>query len=87
MSYIDWKEKANNFKVIDLRGIAGNFFQGLKQQAAQIKVGEGLKIIQSFEPIPLYEVMEKLGFEQHTEKISENEFHAYFYRTEEKDDT
>ncbi len=87
MSYIDWKEKTNNFKVIDLRGIAGNFFQGLKQQAAQIKVGEGLKIIQSFEPIPLYEVMEKLGFEQHTEKISENEFHAYFYRTEEKDDT
>lgn len=46
--------------------------------------GEGLEIIQSFDPIPLYEVMEDLGYEHHTEKTGDAEYHAYFYRTEEK---
>ena len=42
-------------------GIAGNFLEGLKNQAAKLPVGEGLEVIQSFEPIPLYEVMEMLA--------------------------
>ena len=33
MSYTDWKDKTTTFKRIDVRGIQGNFFQGLKNQA------------------------------------------------------
>ena len=86
MSYTDWKDKTNVFKKIDVRGIQGNFFQGLKKQAMNTPVGEGLEIVQSFDPIPLYEVMEQLGFEYHTEQLGDSEFHAYFYRTEQKQD-
>ena len=57
MSYTEWKDKTNEFKKIDVRGIQGNFFAGLKRQVMQIPAGEGLEVIQSFEPIPLYEVM------------------------------
>ena len=64
--------------------MAGDFLAGLKHQAATLPVGEGLEVIQSFESIPLYDVMEILGYERHTEKVSDNEYHAYFYRTEEK---
>ena len=89
MSYTDWKEKTDTFKTVDVRGIAGNFFPGLKKQAAGLEAGQGLEVIQSFDPLPLYEVMEGLGFEHHTEKTAENEYHAYFYRMkvkqEEKD--
>ena len=89
MSFAEWKDKTNGFKTIDVRGIQGNFFQGLKKQAMTVEPGEGLEVIQSFDPIPLYEVMEALGFEHHTEKTDEHEYHAYFYRTsvkhEEKD--
>ncbi len=84
MSYLDWKDEAVNFKAIDVRGVQGNFFQGLKKQAMELSVGEGLEVIQSFDPIPLYEVMEGLGFDYHTEQIGDAEFHAYFYRTEVK---
>ena len=45
-----------------------------------IPEGEGVTIIQTFDPIPLYEVMEDLGFESHTEQIDKTEFHAHFYR-------
>ena len=87
MSYADWKDKTTGFKRIDVRGIQGNFFQGIKKHAINTEVGNGLEIVQSFDPIPLYDVMEGLGFEHHTEQVSENEFHAYFYRTESKEDS
>ena len=86
MSYTDWKDKTSDFKKIDVRGIQGDFFQGIKKHAINTEVGSGLEIVQSFDPIPLYDVMEGLGFEHHTEQVSENEFHAYFYRTESKED-
>ena len=89
MSYTEWKDKTAEFKKIDVRGIQGNFFQGLKKQAMQLPAGSGLEIVQSFEPIPLYEVMEDLGYEFHTEKAGDEEYHAFFYRVtvkqEEKD--
>ena len=84
MSYIEWKDKTAAFKQIDVRGIQGNFFQGIKRQAAQLPAGDGLEIIQSFDPIPLYEVMEGLGYEHYTEERAGAEYHAYFYRTKEK---
>ena len=82
MSYADWKDQVFGFKTIDVRGIQGNFFQGLRKQAMALPVGGGLEIIQSFDPIPLYEVMEGLGFEHHTEQVADAAFHAWFYRTE-----
>lgn len=89
MGYNDWKERTSEFKTIDVRGIQGNFFQGLKKQAMELGEGEGLEVIQTFDPLPLYEVMEELGYEHHTEQTGEAEYHAYFYRTvvkqEEKD--
>lgn len=84
MSYSEWKDKINSFKKIDVRGVQGNFFPGLKKQAMVLAEGEGMEIVQSFDPIPLYEVMEGLGFEHHTEQKGDAEFHAYFYRIEVK---
>ena len=81
MAYSNWQAKANEFKKIDLRGVAGNFFQGIKRQAMELPVGSGMEIIQTFDPLPLYEVMEALGYEHHTLKIAENEYHALFFRT------
>ena len=77
-----WKDKIGSFKQIDVRGIQGNFFPGLKKQAMQLPVGSGLEIIQSFDPIPLYEVMEGLGYDHVTEQKGDAEYHAFFYRAE-----
>lgn len=84
MSYTDWKDRTTSFRRLDVRGIQGNFFQGIKRQAMQLPKGSGLEIVQSFDPIPLYEVMEGLGYEHYTEKKGNAEFHAYFYRIEDK---
>ena len=82
MAYTDWKDQIHTFKKIDVRGVAGNFLEGMKKQATALPVGAGLEVVQSFEPIPLYDVMDMLGYERHTEKLADTEYHAWFYRTE-----
>ena len=52
----------------------------LNAKAAALKNGEGLHIIQTFEPVPLYPVLALMGFERHTEKVSGSEYHVWFYR-------
>lgn len=85
MAFADWQEKRTAFKTIDVRGLHGNFFPRLKKEAEALPVGSGLTIVQSFDPIPLYDVMQQLGYEFHTEKKEEHAFYVYFYRTEIKE--
>ena len=80
MKNIAWKDKIETFEVMDVRGRALSFFSELRQKAAAKKNGEGLHVVQTFDPVPLYPIMSVMGFERYTEKASKNEYHAYFYR-------
>lgn len=85
IKYEEWKDKKKDFFKVDVRHVQGNFFPGLQRRAMTLKAGEGIEIIQTFEPYPLYKEMDMLGYIHHTEKLAENEFHVWFYRTEEKE--
>ena len=47
-------------------------------KAQQVNLDNGICVIQSFEPKPLYSALEDLGFEYVTEKVSDHEYRAYF---------
>jgi len=79
-----WAKHKSDFIEIDVRGLKGNFLPAILKKAGTLKKGEGIKIIQNFEPIPLYSTLEKMGFEHETEKQDEGEYAAFFYRLEEK---
>jgi hypothetical protein len=81
----EWKDSKESFEVLDGRGLAGNFLSAVLAKAKKVAAGSGICVIQSFEPIPLYSTLEDLGFERLTEKVSDNEYRAYFYRREEKE--
>ncbi len=85
IKYEEWKDKKKDFFKVDVRHVQGNFFPGLQRRAMALKAGEGIEVIQTFEPYPLYKEMDMLGYIHHTEKLAENEFHVWFYRTEEKE--
>lgn len=85
IKYEEWKDKKKDFFKVDVRHVPGNFFPGLQRRAMTLKAGEGIEVIQTFEPYPLYKEMDMLGYIHHTEKLAENEFHVWFYRTEEKE--
>jgi len=82
---IKWEEEKDQFGVIDVRKLTGNFLPKLLIKAAEIAVGDGMCVVQSFEPIPLYSAMADLGFEHLTEKVAEGEYRVYFGRVEEKE--
>ena len=63
-----WLQKRDNFVEMDVRGLRGNFLPAILKKAGNLKAGEGIKVVQSFEPIPLYSTMEEMGFEHVTEK-------------------
>ncbi|MCD5414169.1 MAG: DUF2249 domain-containing protein [Clostridiales bacterium] len=81
-----WGSKKEEFDKIDARDLKGDFLAMILKKAKNTKVGEGLCIIQSFEPIPLYSVMEDLGFEYQAEKKSDAEYYAYFYKVSVKEE-
>jgi len=79
-----WMDRKDDFEVVDVRKATGNFLPGLLKKAEQIEAGDGMCVVQSFEPIPLYSAMADLGFEHHTEKRSDSEYRVSFYRAEKK---
>lgn len=72
-----------NFEIFDVRKQKGNFLPAILKKADKIEIGNGLCIIQGFEPIPLYSAMAEKGFEHETDKISETEYRVYFRKTAE----
>lgn len=77
-----WEDKKTSFPVIDVRKLTTNFLPMILNKAQQVNLNNGICIIQSFEPKPLYSALKDLGFEHLTEKVSDNEYRVYFYRTE-----
>jgi len=47
----------------------------------QLQPGQVLKLINSFEPIPLILLLEKQGFESYTETANDNLVHTYFHQS------
>ena len=76
----EWLNQKKTFEVKDVRKLKGNFLPAILKRAQNLEVGSGLCVVQSFEPIPLYSALEELGYEYHTDKISETEYKVYFYR-------
>jgi len=48
---------------VDVRELQGNFLSVIQKKAGALKVGQGLHIINSFEPVPLCSVLGDIGFE------------------------
>ncbi|MGO1820354.1 MAG: DUF2249 domain-containing protein, partial [Senegalia sp. (in: firmicutes)] len=81
-----WEENKIEFLVIDVRNLTSNFLPMILKKAQGIEINNGICVVQSFEPKPLYSALKDLGFhEQMTDKISDNEYRVYAYRTEMKE--
>ncbi len=73
-----WKA-STKFETVDARKLSGFFMPQIMETAKKL-TDKGLKIIQSFEPVPLYAMLEKEGWIHYTEQIAPDEFHIYFVK-------
>ncbi|MTI47152.1 MAG: DUF1858 domain-containing protein [Firmicutes bacterium] len=70
--------KEINYITIDGRGEHETFRDCITKAIQDLKPNEGIHIIKDFEPFPMYKMMEDKGFDKYVEKISDEEYHAYF---------
>ena len=82
---VSWEDQKDSFEVIDVRALTGNFLPMVMDKAKGLPVGEGICIVQSFDPLPLYSALGALGLEHSKQKISQDEYRAFFYRAEVKE--
>lgn len=81
-SNLKWLKDKEFFFVFDVSSLKGNFLLAILKKAKSLSIGEGIKIIQNFEPIPLYSTMKNIGFEHYTESLEKGKYSSYFYRRE-----
>lgn len=61
---------------LDAREIDGEPFGAITGALEELGADETLLLINSFEPVPLYDVLEQRGFEHEAEQIGEDEWHV-----------
>ena len=63
-------------RTLDAREIDGEPFDDIVTALAELPDGETLVLINSFEPVPLYGVIEQRGFAHETTKVDDDEWHV-----------
>lgn len=54
-------------------------FEGIMGARRQVPPGGGFTVRAIFEPVPLYGVMARQGFDHHTEKLADDDWRIWFY--------
>ena len=72
-------KKDIHYRTIDGRGVHESFKECVTKVMKELNPGEGIHIIKDFEPFPIYQMMAAKGFDKFVEKISDTEYHAYFF--------
>jgi uncharacterized protein (DUF2249 family) len=63
-------------KTLDAREIDGEPFGRIVDELEALGEAEQLELVNSFEPEPLYGVLDRRGFDHDTEQVAENEWHV-----------
>jgi uncharacterized protein (DUF2249 family) len=62
---------------LDVREIDGEPFGAITSALEDLGSTETLLLINSFEPVPLYDVLSSRGFDHETTEVSDDEYHVH----------
>jgi NitT/TauT family transport system substrate-binding protein len=77
---IPWQERKDDFEVLEVRKMKTDPFDLILKKAYATKEGEGFMLKQTFEPIPMINMLDEMGFEHVTDKKGIFEYWVYFYK-------
>jgi len=63
-------------RTLDAREVEGEPFGAITAALDELGPEETLRLVNSFEPEPLYGVLERRGFDYETTQVDENEWHV-----------
>ena len=74
------KDKIIDFDVRAMMAGGADPLRPIQQKVKELKTGQALKIINSFEPVPLIKLLEKQGFQAHVNTVADDLIETYFYK-------
>jgi uncharacterized protein (DUF2249 family) len=81
------KDQIIDFDVRELLTSGQDPLSLILEKVKTVQAGQALKIINTFEPIPLVKMLEKKGFEVYIDKIADDYIETYFYKPNDTIDT
>ncbi|MFB6219729.1 MAG: DUF2249 domain-containing protein [Halobacteriaceae archaeon] len=68
-------------EVLDVRDVEGEPFDEITSALETLDSDDTLRLVNSFEPEPLYTVLESRGFEYDSEQIASDEWHVLVWQS------
>ncbi|MFB6184341.1 MAG: DUF2249 domain-containing protein [Haloarculaceae archaeon] len=69
-------ERADAHRTLDVRDVDGEPFGDIMAALEDLSTSETLLLVNSFEPEPLYNVLQQRGFEYDAERVGPDEWHV-----------
>ncbi|SEL32638.1 Uncharacterized conserved protein [Haloferax larsenii] len=63
-------------ETLDAREIDGEPFSDIMRAIDGLGGGESVLLVNSFEPVPLYDVLDARGFDYETSQVADDEWHV-----------
>ena len=76
-----WMDEAKKVYIVDVRNRDDFFLPEIVKQAKQLGKEDVLTVVNSFDPIPLKNMLSEMDYEFYTEKVGPDEFHLTFHTT------
>ena len=77
----NWKDYVAQFEELNVIGMKVDPFETIIKKAQSIPEGKGFTLVQMFEPTPLINMLEQMGFEYFSRQESMFRFKIYFFKT------
>ena len=69
-------DQRDTVRELDVRDVDGEPFGHIMDALDDVGESEGLRLVNSFEPVPLYDVLTKRGYQYDTEQVADEEWHV-----------
>jgi len=73
--------RQDNARELDVRDVDGEPFGQIMSALGELDSGETLVLVNSFEPVPLYDVLGERGFDYETEQVADDEYRVAIEQT------
>jgi len=69
-------DQQESVQELDVRDVDGEPFEQIMNALDAVGESEALRLVNSFEPVPLYDVLSKKGYRYEAEQVADEEWHV-----------
>ena len=77
---LPWRDRVGEFEVLDVRSMTTDPFDVIIKKAYEVEEDGGFALVQTFEPLPMINMLSEMGYEHLTKQQEDGSFIVYFHK-------